>query len=411
MVWEPPAPATYDHPVRLTSTDDLERSRLTVFFRLLLAIPHLIWLVLWGLVAFFVALANWFATLFGRQSPDSLHEFLSRFVRYEIHVTAYVSLTANPFPPFLGKPGSYPIDVEFDPPAPQNRWKTGFRLILAIPAFLMGGALTGGSGSGGGRAGYGANVGVLWAGAFLGWWAALFTGRMPRQLRDASLYALRYGAQTGGYVLLLTDRYPDADPEVPPTPESLPSHPIGMSVSDELRRSRLTVFFRLLLAIPHFIWITLWGIAAFFVAIIAWFATLFTGRNPDALHRFLARFVRYGIHVYAYATLIGNPFPGFVGAPGSYPIDLRIDPPERQNRWKTGFRVFLALPAALLSGAIGSIILVSALLGWFTGLFVARMPRDLRQAGAYALRYSAQLNAYALLLTDRYPDATPRISE
>src|SRR3954468_14934581 len=187
MGWEPPAPATYDHPVRLTSTDDLDRSRLTVLFRLLLAIPHLIWLVLWGAVTFFVALANWLATLLGPQSPDSLHEFLSRFARYEIHVTAYASLTANPFPGFLGKPGTYPIDVEFAPPAPQNRWKTGFRIILAIPALLMSGALTGGSGSGG-RSGYGGGAGVLWVSAFLGWFAALATGRMPRQLRDANLY-------------------------------------------------------------------------------------------------------------------------------------------------------------------------------------------------------------------------------
>src|SRR3954467_11071442 len=124
MVWQPAPEPPYGHPVRVTSTDDLERSRLTVFFRLLLALPHIIWLLLWAAVAFFVVLANWFATLLGRQSPDSLHEFLSRFARYETHLTAYISLTANPFPPFLGKPGSYPIDVEFDAPAPQNRWKT-----------------------------------------------------------------------------------------------------------------------------------------------------------------------------------------------------------------------------------------------------------------------------------------------
>jgi hypothetical protein len=410
MGWDPAEP-TYDHPVRLSSTDDLERSRLTVFFRLILAIPHLIWLVLWGLAVFFVAIANWFATLFGRQSPDSLHEFISRYVRYETHVTAYVSLTANPWPAFLGRPGTYPIDVEFAPPAAQNRWKTGFRVILAIPAFLVSGALAGGSGSGSGRSGYGGSAGVLWASAFLGWFAALFTGRMPRQLRDANLYALRYGAQTGGYLLLLTERYPDADPEAPPAPITLEPHPIGLGVSDELRRSRLTVFFRLLLAIPHFIWLTLWSIVAFFAAIAAWFATLFSGRNPDALHRFLSRFVRYSIHVYAYATLIGNPFPGFVGAPGSYPIDVSIAPPEVQNRWKTGFRIVLAIPALILSGAIGGVVLAAAFLGWFTGLFVARMPRDLRQAGAYGLRYSAQLHAYLFLLTDRYPDATPRISE
>jgi hypothetical protein len=35
------------------------------------------------------------------------------------------------------------------------------------------------------------------------------------------------------------------------------------------------------------------------------------------------------------------------------------------------------------------------------------MPRNLRQAQVYALRYSAQLYGYTLLLTDRYPYASP----
>ena len=35
------------HPIRLLVADDLRRSRLTVGFRLFLAIPHLIWLAGW----------------------------------------------------------------------------------------------------------------------------------------------------------------------------------------------------------------------------------------------------------------------------------------------------------------------------------------------------------------------------
>ena len=42
-------------PIRLPVSDDLQRSRLTTFFRLLLGIPHLVWLLLWGIVAFFAA--------------------------------------------------------------------------------------------------------------------------------------------------------------------------------------------------------------------------------------------------------------------------------------------------------------------------------------------------------------------
>ena len=51
------------------------------------------------------------------------------------------------------------------------------------------------------------------------------------------------------------------------------------------------------------------------------------GRSPAALHRFLSAYVRYTTHVYAFLLLVANPFPGFSGEPGSYPVDLEIDPP------------------------------------------------------------------------------------
>ena len=71
---------------------------------------------------------------------------------------------------------------------------------------------------------------------------------------------------------------------------------------------------------------------------------------------------------------MANPFPGFVGAPGSYPVDLQIAPPERQNRWKTGFRLILAFPALLVTGAWAARSASSAIFGWFVGLFLGRMP-------------------------------------
>ena len=70
------------------------------------------------------------------------------------------------------------------------------------------------------------------------------------------------------------------------------------------------------------------------------------------LHRFLRAYVRYAAHVVAYLTLAADPYPGFTGRPGSYPIDVEIDPPGRQNRWVTGFRLFLALPAILLADTL-----------------------------------------------------------
>src|SRR5919198_470369 len=145
------------HPVRLVVTDDLRRSRLTVFFRLLLAIPHLVWLALLGIAALVVAFLNGGAPFSGGFPPAAFHDFLAGYTRYATRVEAYLALAANPFPPFYvgSRMDPYPVDLEIDPPAPQNRWKTGFRLFLVIPAALMAGALSGSTGGAGRSSGYG----------------------------------------------------------------------------------------------------------------------------------------------------------------------------------------------------------------------------------------------------------------
>jgi hypothetical protein len=151
---------------------------------------------------------NWFATLVAGTSPEGLHNFLAAYVRYAIHVGAYLLLAAEPFPDFVGQPG-YPVDVEIAPPLPQNRWKVGFRIVLAIPALLIAGALISGS-----ARTYGVNYGLGLASvaAVLGWFAALAQSRLPRGLRDSVAYGLSYLAQLDAYLFLLTDRYPDSGP-------------------------------------------------------------------------------------------------------------------------------------------------------------------------------------------------------
>jgi hypothetical protein len=395
--------------------DDLHRSRLTILFRLLLAIPHFVWLILWSLAAIVAAVINWFATLFAGRSPEGLHNFLSAYLRYQTHVYAYVLLAANPFPGFTGEPKSYPVGVEIDPPARQSRWITAFRIVLAFPALMLASALVGGWGGGGGQAGDsdGGEAGFFLSGggvavtvAFLAWFACLVRGRMPNGFRDLVAYALRYNAQVAAYLLLLTDRYPDSDP-AEPSPQPAPPHPIVLQVEDDLRRSRLTVLFRLLLALPHLVWFMLWTVAAILVAVVAWFATLFAGRPPDALRRFLAAYVRYDVHLFAFLFLVANPFPGFTGRAETYPVDLNIDSAAQQNRWITGFRLLLAIPALLVTGAFWLVLIVVGFLGWFAALATGRMPRGLRNLGALALRYSAQTNGYLYLLTDRYPYSGP----
>jgi hypothetical protein len=187
-------------------------------------------------------------------------------------------------------------------------------------------------------------------------------------------------------------------------------HPIRLVVTDDLQRNRLTVFFRLILAIPHLIWLAVWGIVAVLAAIANWVATLVNGQSPEGLHDFLATYLRYQTHVYAYILLVADPFPGFGGKPG-YPIDIEVDAPQRQNRWTVAFRVIFAIPAFIVSGILGYLNRALAVFSWFIALAMGSVPEGLRNFAALALRYEQQTAAYALLLTGRYPSFNVSVSE
>jgi hypothetical protein len=180
-------------------------------------------------------------------------------------------------------------------------------------------------------------------------------------------------------------------------------HPIRLVVNDDLQRNRLTVFFRLILAIPHFLWASLWGVIAVLALVVNWFATLFMGRSPDGLHNFLGTYLRYLTHVRAYALLVADPFPGFTGTQGTYPIDLEVDPPEPQNRLTVFFRFVLAIPALLLMYILSNLTQLLAVFSWFIALVMGRVPEGLRNFAALALRIETQTYAYLMVLTGRYP--------
>lgn len=188
------------------------------------------------------------------------------------------------------------------------------------------------------------------------------------------------------------------------------SHPIALTLSDDLTRNRLTVFFRLILVIPHLIWASLWGIVVYLAVIVSWFATLFAGRTPDGLHNFIAQYLRYTTHIYAYLGFLADPYPGFLGD-HDYPADLVVAPAAPQNRWKTGFRLILAIPAQIVSQILGYLAFIVAVIAWFACLFTGAMPLGLRNLTAWIVRFTQQTNGYIFLLTDRYPSFSTEPTE
>ena len=180
-------------------------------------------------------------------------------------------------------------------------------------------------------------------------------------------------------------------------------HPIRLSVADDLKRWRLTVAVRWFLALPHLLVLAVWQYLLVPVGVVNWVVALVKGQPAAGLSAWASRYVRLQTHVYAYVYLVADRYPPFRGWAGTYPVDVAIDPPGRQARWKTLLRIVLVIPAWVLTTVLQYVLIVVSFLGAVYALVMGRYPKGFRDLSAYALRYSAQTWSYLLLLTDRYP--------
>ena len=185
-------------------------------------------------------------------------------------------------------------------------------------------------------------------------------------------------------------------------------YPVTFKADYVEKRSRLTTFFRLLLAIPHLIAVTFYFLAAEVVVIIAWFALLFTGRYPQGMYDFVAGALRYQTRVYGYAGLLTDQYPPFSGDPATaYPVDLVIGPPkEEYSRLKVLFRLILAIPVLIIQYAMQIVAEVGAIIAWFAIVILGRQPKGLQDMIALGMSYQQRATAYLALLTEDWPPFT-----
>jgi hypothetical protein len=183
------------------------------------------------------------------------------------------------------------------------------------------------------------------------------------------------------------------------------SYPVAFEADYAERRKRLSSFFRLLLAIPHFVLLYIYGIAAGIVVVVAWFAIVITGRYPNGLYDFVAGFIRYYTRVLAYTLLLTDPYPRFNGSDdASYPVRMSFAGPfERYSRLKTLFRAILAIPIMILRYVMTLLLEIGAVAAWFIVVITGKMPRGLFDLMVLANSYTARSDAYLFLLTETYP--------
>src|SRR4051794_41334890 len=105
------------------------------------------------------------------------------------------------------------------------------------------------------------------------------------------------------------------------------SYLVGYEADYAPERSRLTTFFRYLLAIPVEIVAYIYFIGVLFSWIVTWFAVLFTGRYPEGLYRFNSNVVRFTARLQAYLMLLTDTYPPFdLNDHEEYPVRVPVGP-------------------------------------------------------------------------------------
>ena len=142
---------------------------------------------------------------------------------------------------------------------------------------------------------------------FLSWLIIVIVGRYPSFLWGYHAGLLRwnwrvnfYSYQAGG-----TGRYP------PFSFGSRDDYPADIYIEYPERSSRLTVLFRWLLIIPHWIVVYFLGTIRSLLVLISLVVLLFTGRYPASIFEIVMGLNRWVYRVSAYRSLLVDQYPPF----------------------------------------------------------------------------------------------------
>jgi Domain of unknown function (DUF4389) len=183
----------------------------------------------------------------------------------------------------------YPISYEADFNPTPNRWTTFFRLILAIPWFIVA-----------------TFWGLLFAFTHLfAWVAVVILGRYPQWLYEFNSGVIRFSIRVSAWIYLQTDVWP------PFGLSDDPNYPIRVNVPPPAaKQSRLKAFFRILLALPVLLvlsYVTTY--IQLLAGMLAWLTIVFRGYLPEGLNGMMTFVNSFHTRVLGYIALLTDDYP------------------------------------------------------------------------------------------------------
>ncbi|MCY4390978.1 MAG: DUF4389 domain-containing protein [Chloroflexi bacterium] len=185
---------TEGYPVQFEVDPPAAQNRLSIFFRWLLVIPHVIVLNFLGLAAGVVITFAWFTIVFAGRFPAGMLRFTIGFSRWAARANAYGTLLTDRYPPFsMEEEPDYPVRLTIqEQTADRNRLTTFFRCILLIPHEIVLSLL---------------GIALVFV-ALVAWVAAVVLGRVPEGLHNFLVGYTRWTERASAYAYLLVDEYP-----------------------------------------------------------------------------------------------------------------------------------------------------------------------------------------------------------
>jgi hypothetical protein len=183
----------------------------------------------------------------------------------------------------------YPVTYEVDFNPTPNRWTTFFRLLLAIPWFI---------------------VASFWGLVFIfthliAWIAIIILGRQPEWLYDFNAGVVRFSIRVSAWIYLQTDAWPPfglgEDPDYPVR--------VGIGPRPE-RQSRLKALFRWILALPVLLVLS-YGTSyiQMLAGLVAWVTIVFRGYLPEGLNNMMTFVNSFHARVFGYLAFLTDDYP------------------------------------------------------------------------------------------------------
>lgn len=168
--------------------------------------------------------------------------------------------------------------------------------------------------------------------------------------------------------------------------------------------SRFMPLIKWLILIPHYIALFFLGIGAIFVAVIAFFATLFTAKYPEGMWNYMVGVHRWALRVMAYHMLITDNYPPFtLEETPEDTVQLKAEYPEHVARWRPLFAWLVAIPYVIVASLIFMVAQICSFFAFFTILFTKNIPAGLFNVIRNGFTWNLRAGFYTYWLSTEYP--------